>query len=126
MDAPLRRAQGHVQDRALLGDVDLLAAEHGVDPRPQAGFLGELQEQFERFVRDAILGVVQVNARGFGGHALAARGVLGEQLPQMQFPDLLIVGLEGFPCGAFDGRARGEWFCEYFHFYPPAFQRGLR
>ena len=35
----LRRAQRHVQDGALLGDVDLLAAEHGVDPRAQAGLL---------------------------------------------------------------------------------------
>ena len=40
-----RRAQGHVQDGAVLRDVDLLAAEHGVDPRSQAGLLGQLNEE---------------------------------------------------------------------------------
>ena len=39
----LRRAQRHVQDGAVLGDVDLLAAEHRVDARAQAGLLGELR-----------------------------------------------------------------------------------
>ena len=39
-----RRAQRDVQDRSLLRDVDLLAAEHRVDPRPQAGFLRKLHE----------------------------------------------------------------------------------
>jgi hypothetical protein len=29
---PLRRPQGHVQDGTVLGDVDLLTAEHGNDP----------------------------------------------------------------------------------------------
>ena len=38
-----RRAQRHVQDGAVFRDVDLLAAEHRVDPRAQAGFLGQLQ-----------------------------------------------------------------------------------
>ncbi len=56
---PSRRAQGHVQHGAVLGDVDLLAAEHGVDPRAQAGFLRQLQEQLEGFVGDAILRVVE-------------------------------------------------------------------
>ena len=37
--APLRRPQRDVQHGAVLGDVDLLAAEHGVDARAQAGFL---------------------------------------------------------------------------------------
>ena len=48
---PFRRAQGHVQDGAVLGDVDLFAAEHGVDPRSQAGFLCQLQEQLRGFRR---------------------------------------------------------------------------
>ena len=36
-------AQGHVQDGAAFGDVDLLAAKHGFDARFQARFLGQLQ-----------------------------------------------------------------------------------
>ena len=59
----LRGAQGHVQDGAIFGDVDLLAAKHGVDPRSQARFLGQLNEQLQRLVRDAVLGVVQEEAR---------------------------------------------------------------
>ncbi len=38
-------AQGHVQDGALLGDVDLLSPEHGIDVRPQTGFLRQLQQE---------------------------------------------------------------------------------
>ncbi len=41
-----RRAQRHVQHRAVLGDVDLLAAEHGVDAlRAGPASLGQLQQQ---------------------------------------------------------------------------------
>ena len=41
--APRGRAQRDVQHGAVLGDVDLLAAEHGVDALAQAALLGELQ-----------------------------------------------------------------------------------
>ena len=44
MVALFRRAQGDVQHGAVLREVDLVAAEHGVDPRAQAGFLGQLQQ----------------------------------------------------------------------------------
>ena len=90
-----RRAQGHVQDGPVLRDVDLLAAEHGVDPRAQAGFLGQLQEQLERFVGDAILRVVEVEARGLGRQALAALGIVREEVAEMQVADLLMMGSAG-------------------------------
>ena len=52
-------AQSGVQDRALLGDVDLLAGEHrvalGLDP---AG-LGELDERRQNGGVDALLGIVE-------------------------------------------------------------------
>jgi len=35
---------------------------------------------------------------GSGGQALAACRVVCEELPQMQLPDLLIVGCQGLPC----------------------------
>ena len=41
------------------------------------------QQQAERLVGDAILRVVEVEAGGFGGQALAAPGIVGEELPQM-------------------------------------------
>ena len=42
--APVGRAQGDVQDGPLLGDVDLLAAEHGVDARREARLLGQIEQ----------------------------------------------------------------------------------
>ena len=59
-----RGAQGDVQHGAILGDVDLLAAEHRVDPVAQARLLGQLQQEVERLVGDAVLGVVEEEARG--------------------------------------------------------------
>ena len=38
---PSRRAQGHVQDRAIFRDVDFVAAEHGIDARAEPAFLGQ-------------------------------------------------------------------------------------
>src|SRR5260370_754830 len=43
----------------------------------------------------------------------------------MQLPDLLIVRFEGFPGRAFDSRASGEWFCEYFHLCAPFPKAGI-
>ena len=40
-----RGAQGDVQHGPVLGDVDLVAAEHGVDALAQAGLLGQLQSR---------------------------------------------------------------------------------
>ena len=82
-----------MQDGPVLGDVDLLAPEHGVDPRAQAGFLGQLQEELEGFVGDAILRVVEEEAHRLGRHPLAALGVICEELPQVQFPHLADGGL---------------------------------
>ncbi len=69
------RIRGHpqrdVQYRAVLGDVDVLAAEHRVDPSPQPAGLGEIEEQLERLRFDALLGVVEVPARGLDVHAIA-------------------------------------------------------
>ena len=76
----LGRAQRHVQDGAVLGDVDLLAPEHGVDPLAQAGLLGQLQQELERLVGDAILRVVEVEPDRLGRQPLAALGVVGEEL----------------------------------------------
>ena len=91
-----RRAQGHVQDGAVFRDVDLLAPEHGVDPRAQSGFLRQLQEELEGFVGDAILRVVQIEA-----HALrpsCARRVWDH--PQKACADAAR--------GHFDGERRGH------------------
>ena len=92
-----RRAQGDVQHRALLGGVDLLAAEHGVDALAQARLLGELQQQGQGFVGDAVLGIVEIDSGGFGHEPLAAPAILGEELPQLGAPDLLVMLLQQRP-----------------------------
>ena len=86
-----------MQDGAVLGDVDLLAAEHRVDPPAQAGLLGELDEQPQRLVGDAVLRVVEVEPDRLDGHALAASGVVGEQLAQMDLGHVLRMGGECRP-----------------------------
>ena len=92
-------AESHVQNRALLRDVDLLAAKHGVDPLAQAGFFGQLQQQFQCLVGDAVLGIIEKNADCLGGKTLASLRVVGKQLAEMDFTDLLVVRAQGFPCG---------------------------
>ena len=58
----LGRAQRDVQDGAVLGDVDLLAREHRVDPGTEPGPLGQGDEQADGLVGEAVLGVVEVDA----------------------------------------------------------------
>jgi hypothetical protein len=78
-----RRTQGHVQDRAVFRNVDLVTSEHGVDVRAQVDFLCQLQEEPERFVSDAVLRVIQAEAHGLDRHALAAGGILREELAEV-------------------------------------------
>ncbi len=79
----LGRAQSDVQDGAILGEVDLVAAKHGVNAGAQAGLFGEGYEKFEGFIGNAVLGVVEEYAVGLGGEAGAASGLLGEEIAQL-------------------------------------------
>ena len=70
------RAQRGVQHRAVLGDVDLLAAEHRVPQpgTPRRG--GQLAQQPQRLVGDQVLGVVEVEVadlEGVAGRRAAGR-----------------------------------------------------
>ena len=58
-----RRAQRHVQDGAAFRDVDLLAAEHGIDARAQAALVGQREQQPQGLVGDAVLREVERRAR---------------------------------------------------------------
>ncbi len=52
---PLRRAQSHVQNGSVFRQVDLVAAEHGVDSGSKTGLVRQLQQQLEALVGKAIL-----------------------------------------------------------------------
>jgi len=54
-----RSTKGGVQNGAIFCDVDFFAAEHGHDALPQRGLLGELKQQAQRLVGDAIFGVIE-------------------------------------------------------------------
>ena len=92
-----RRAQRDMEDGAVLGDVDLLAAEHRVDAIAQPGLLRQLPQQTERLVGDAVLGVVETEAGEFHRHSLAALRVVREERTQVQAADLLVVRLQRLP-----------------------------
>ena len=67
-----RCAQRDVQDSTIFRDVDLVAAEHRVDAIAQLRFLGELQQQPQGLVGDAVLGIIEVNARRLDRQSFAA------------------------------------------------------
>ena len=62
-------------------------------------------EQLERLVGDAVLRVIEEDARGLGRHPLAALGIIGEQSSQVQAPHVHIVIFEGPPCRVFARRS---------------------
>ena len=94
-----RRAQGHVQDSPVLGDVDLVAAEHGVDVVLQAARLGQRQQQVDGLAGDAVLGVVEVQPGSLHDHQPAAFGIVGEQVTQVGVADFIEMHLEVAPGG---------------------------
>src|SRR5206468_4641087 len=97
------RPERHVEDRAVFGDVDLLAAKHGVDALTQPDLLGEADEEAERLVGYAVLRVVEVQADTFDRQAFAATRVVGEELAEVDVADPRVMLAEGLP-----GRAVGE------------------
>ena len=101
--AAARRAQRYVQDRAILGDVDLLAREHRVDSLAQARFTRQLKQEAHGLLGDAMLGVVQVQPGVLGDEMLAAAGILREQRAQMNVANLVVMLAQRFP-----GRTLGK------------------
>ncbi len=113
---PLAARAGPRAGRPVFRDVDLVTPEHGVDALAQAAFLGQLQEELEGFVRDAVLRVIEVDARGLSRQTLAAVGIIREELAEMQVPDFSWWAARAFHAG----RAVSDVFfvCMY---VPPLF-----
>ena len=78
--------------------------EHGLDALLQAGLFGKLDEQLERFVGDAVLGVVEEEAFGFCIEAGSPVGILIEELAQSCLRDLGGMLLECLPRREFEKR----------------------
>ena len=87
-DRALGCAQRDVQDGTVLGDVDLVAAEHGVDAVAQTRPVRERDEQAERLVGDAVLRVVEVDTVDLDGELLTALGIVGEQVAEVDVAQL--------------------------------------
>ncbi len=88
-----------MQHGTLLGDIDLLAAEHGGDALAQVRRLGQLQEQLDGLTGNTVLGVVQVEAHTLGGETLAALWIIGEEPAQVQVFHPRVMVFESFPGG---------------------------
>ena len=92
-----RHAQRDVQDRTVLGHVDVVAAEHRVDALAEARLDREVEQQPEGLVGDAVLRVVEVQPGGLGREAGAPVGVVGEELAQVAGGQPGVVQREGVP-----------------------------
>src|SRR4051812_33023850 len=86
-----------MEHRPVLGDVEVLTAEHRVDPFAQSGGLRQRDEQVDRLRGDPVLRVVQVEVAELHGQLGAARGMLGEQVAKVEIADLLVVLAQCLP-----------------------------
>jgi hypothetical protein len=73
-----------VQYCAFLSDVDFLPAEHGIDSCSQTRFFPQLKKESERFIGDAVLGVIQVKTNGLDRQTLTALRIIRKKLLQME------------------------------------------
>jgi hypothetical protein len=99
-----------VQNRPVFRRIDLFTLKHGIDPRSQTGLFSQLDKEPERFVRNAILRVIEVNAYGFHGETLTAVGIVREQITKVQSLEMLEVHFECFPGPTFRDRGKGPLF----------------
>ena len=81
-----------------------LAAEHRVDALAQPALVGELEQQAHRLVGDAVLRVVEVQARRLEANRSARRGIAREQLAQVAAAELRWCRSSAFQAG----RSRGD------------------
>ena len=45
--------------------------------------MGKLQQQSERFIRDPVLGIVEIKSHGFNRQTLPAFAIIGKEFVQM-------------------------------------------
>ena len=102
-----RSAEGGMEDGAVFRLVDVDAVEHVFDGVLQAGFLSKLQEEGDRLVINAVLGIVEIQIiLEFNDITRGALWILREDVLQLGIFDFVVMGLQGFPC---------RELCDVFH-----------
>src|SRR5215469_11293651 len=104
-------SESAMQNRAIFGDIDLVATKHGIDALSHAADFSQLNEQTKRLVSDAILREIQEETYGLRRHPLAAVRVIRKELPQVQVANFPKVSCQISPrlslcrrCGDCSGR----------------------
>ena len=100
-----RHAQRDVEHGAILGDVDVLAAEHRVAPRRDPRSAASREQQLDRLGGDPVLGEVGMDAGRLEREPLDPTGISGEQVAEMPLADVVEVMRERAPGGAVRERA---------------------
>ena len=76
-----------MENRTVLGDIDLLPGKHLVAMGLKATLLGEVNQELEGLVGNSVLGVVEEDPAGLGIQALTARRVSGKEFLEGGFGD---------------------------------------
>ena len=92
-----RSTKGGVEDGAVLGDVNLVATEHGVNLAAQIGGVRKIDQASDCLAIDQVFRIIQEKPGGFELELLGASGIGGEKLPEVRKG----FGLDGesFPSG---------------------------
>jgi hypothetical protein len=61
-----------MQDRSIFRDVNLLAPEHRIDPRPQTAFLRQLKKKLNRLFGDSVFRIIEINTSRLDREAVPA------------------------------------------------------
>ena len=93
----LRRPQRDVEHGAILGRVDFIPAEHRIAPGGQSGFAGETDEQLNGLVRNAVLGIIQVQSGRLSCEPRPARRIVLEKVAQVDAFDRVVMRLQSAP-----------------------------
>ena len=93
------QAERDVERGSVLGDVDVLAAEHRVAALGDAALVGERKQKRDRLLGDAVLREVGVDPGGLERQPFDAPGVAREELAQVKAADGLVVPVERLPGG---------------------------
>ncbi len=90
-------AQGHMQHRPVLGEVDLFAREHALDPIAEAHLPRQVQQQGEGLIGETVLGIIEQQIIEADRILVEALRIVVEQLAHMDIGHLRIMRLQRLP-----------------------------